>query len=410
MRTLRRLSYLALSFLLAQPGSAQSGAAQPGQTQPSYTGQRDKISPDTVQQIVPGRFNSLDQQQKPYVIMISGDGFRYDLADKYKAVHLLELRSRGVAAASMMPAYPSLTFPNHYALATGLYPSHHGIVDNAFYDAQKNKIYQIRDRNVVTDSSWYGGTPIWTLAEQQHMLSASFFWVGSEAAIKGVRPTYYYVFNDKIDLDTRLLAVKNWLELPPATRPHLITFYLSQVDHEEHMHGPDSKEAEAAVHLVDDCVGKMVKMVDSLHLPVSFIFVSDHGMALDDTLHTISLPGAIDTSKFIVTDGESLLHLYAKDKKDVLPTYKALKEQAKDYDVYLPEETPARWHYSAADDYFHRIGDIILVSRFPKVFNIKHRKPIPGMHGFDNSIPEMQARLLCLGTRFQTAYADRLLQ
>ncbi|HXB33532.1 MAG TPA: ectonucleotide pyrophosphatase/phosphodiesterase, partial [Puia sp.] len=149
---------------------------------------------DTAQKIIPGRVNSPEHEKEPYVIFISADGFRYDLADKYHATHLQALRARGVAAASMTPAFPSVTFPNHYSLATGLYPAHHGLVDNTFYDPEKGKGYRINDRAAVTDSSWYGGTPIWVLAEQQRMLSASFFWVGSEAAVDGVRPTYYYLF------------------------------------------------------------------------------------------------------------------------------------------------------------------------------------------------------------------------
>lgn len=357
-------------------------------------------APDTVQHIVPGRTNSPAQQQKPYLILISADGFRYDLADKYHATHLLALRSGGVTAASMKPSYPSLTFPNHYAIATGLYPSHHGIVSNVFYDRQKQKIYQIRDRSVVTDGSWYGGTPIWVLAEKQQMLTASFYWVGSEAAIQGVRPTYYYVYNDKIGIDDRIRVVKDWLSLPEDKRPHLITFYLPQVDHEEHMHGLDSKEAEEAVHLVDDCIGKMVQMVDSLHLPVSYIFVSDHGMGQVDTAHTISLP-AVDTSKFILAQEEALVNIYAKDPTAVQSTYDALKTTAVDYDVYLPSTMPARLHYSNTDDLYHRLGDIILVTKYPKVFHWGTRPPLPGMHGFDNAIPEMQATFYAWGPAFR---------
>jgi predicted AlkP superfamily pyrophosphatase or phosphodiesterase len=367
-----------------------------------------QTAPDTLQQIVPGRTNSPEQERKPYIILISADGFRYDLAGKYHATHLLALRSGGVAAASMKPSYPSLTFPNHYSIVTGLYPAHHGIVSNAFYDRQKQKLYLIRDRSVVTDGSWYGGTPLWVLAEQQHMLSASFYWVGSDAAIQGIRPTYYYVFNNKVAqddntdvLDYRLQVVKNWLMLSEERRPHLISFYFPQVDHAEHMHGVDSREAEKAVHLVDDYIGKMVSMVDSLQLPVSFVFVSDHGMALSDTAHTLPLPQAIDTSKFVIAAEEALSNLYAKDKKDILPTYRALKKSAAGFRVYLPDETPARWYYRSTDDRYNRLGDIILVTEFPKVFNFNNRKPLTAMHGFDNDIPEMQASFYAWGPAFR---------
>ena len=361
---------------------------------------------DTVQKVVPGRSNAPAQEKKPYVIFISADGFRHDLADKYHAVHLLALRAKGVTASSMTPSFPSVTFPNHYSLATGLYPAHHGLVDNTFYDAAKGKTYRINDRSAVTDSSFYGGIPLWVLAEQQKMLSASFFWVGSEAAIDGVRPTYYYLFNDRIALDTRLQAVKTWLTLPEAERPHLILFYLSQVDHAEHLYGPDSKEAEAAVHLVDDCVGKMTQMVDSLQLPVNFVFVSDHGMEQVDTLHGIYPPAALDTTKFKVTFGETMIHLYARDKNNINAQYEVLKKEAgaqqgPGYDVFLASEVPGRWHYSPSDDRYGRIGDIVLVARAPAVFATRGRRINPGAHGFDNALPEMGATFYAWGPAFR---------
>jgi predicted AlkP superfamily pyrophosphatase or phosphodiesterase len=352
---------------------------------------------DSTQRVMPGRTNSPAQQKKPYVIFISADGFRHDLADKYHATNLLSLRTRGAAAPSMIPSYPSVTFPNHYTLATGLYPSHQGLVDNTFFDRQKGRGYRIGDRTAVEDSSFYGGTPIWVLAEQQQMLSASFFWVGSETAVKGIRPTYYYRFNDKIAFDTRLQAVKDWLTLPEDKRPHLILFYLSQVDHAEHMYGPNSKETEEAVHLVDDVIGRMVKIVDSLHLPVNYVFVSDHGMAQVDTLHGIeNATSAIDTSKFIISFGGTMIHLYAKDKKDIAPAYAALKASADGFDVYLPDETPARWHYTSKDDRYHRIGDILLVAHIPRIFHGRGRI-IAGEHGYDNILPDMGASFYAWG-------------
>jgi len=359
------------------------------------------IAQDITQHIIPGRYNSAAQQKKPYIILISADGFRYDLAQKYNAVNLLRLRSEGVAANYMQSCYPSLTFPNHYSMITGLYPAHHGIVDNSFYDKQKNQTYTIRNKRAVGDSSWYGGTPLWVLAEKQQMLSASFYWVASESAIQGVRPTYYYVFNDSIPISKRIEAVKNWLQLPAENRPHFITFYFPQVDHQEHSHGPDSKEAEDAVHFVDESVGRLANTVDSLGLDVSFIFVSDHGMMVDDTEHTLPLPDAVDTTKFLVLPGNALLHLYAKDEKDIQPTYEALKKQAKDFDVYLATKMPKQWHYSKKDDRYNRTGDIILVAHPPKIFMITKGHPPLAEHGYDPAITEMHATFYAWGPAFQ---------
>jgi predicted AlkP superfamily pyrophosphatase or phosphodiesterase len=371
-----------------------------------YAGSLSAQITDTAQKVIPGRVNSPQQEKKPYVIFISSDGFRYDLADKYHATHLQALRSKGVAAVSMIPSFPSVTFPNHYSLATGLYPAHHGLVDNTMYDPAKGKGYRISDRAAVSDSSWYGGTPLWVLAEKQQMLSASFYWVGSEAAVDGVRPTYYYLYNDLIPLDTRLRVVKEWLELPEDRRPHLILFYIPQPDHNEHLFGPESQQTATAVHLVDDCIGKMMQIVDSLQLPVNYVFVSDHGMEEVDTLHGIYAPAALDTVRFKVTFGETMIHLYAKDRSDIEAEYEALKKEAGSqespgFDVYRASGVPARWHYSTKDDRYGRIGDIVLVARAPRVFAVRGRRINPGAHGFDNGLAEMGATFYAWGPAFR---------
>lgn len=112
---------------------------------------------------------------KPYVILVSLDGFRYDYAKRYHAEHLLALGAEGASAPEgMLPSYPSITFPNHYTIVTGLYPEHHGIVANNFYDPARKETYSYHDSKSVGDGTWYGGTPLWVLAEQQGMRSASF--------------------------------------------------------------------------------------------------------------------------------------------------------------------------------------------------------------------------------------------
>ena len=362
---------------------------------------------DTTQHIVPGRQNSKAQQQKPYVILISADGFRYDLADSFHAKNLIRFRSQGVQAEYMKPSYPSLTFPNHYAIITGMYPAHNGLVDNSFYDANKNKIYTMGNKTEVADSSWYGGTPLWVLAEQQQMLSASFYWVASEAALQGVRPTYYYIYNEKIGIDERIAAVKKWLQLPPEKRPHFITFYLPEVDHEEHMHGVFSPETAHAVQFVDEAIAKLNEALAPLNLPINYIFLSDHGMVDVDVNHTLPLPAQVDTANFIVPRSDMLLHLYAKNKNAIMPTYTALKNSATGYNVYLANEIPENWHYNAANDYFNRVGDILLVPQYPKVFNLSSRKITPGKHGYDNNMTEMRATFYAWGPAFKQQFKIR---
>lgn len=152
---------------------------------------------DTTEQINPLTKNDPSQYQKPYVILISADGFRADFTEKYDAKFLQSISKTGVRAKYMQPSYPSVTFPNHYTIVTGLYPAHHGLVDNTYLDVASGKLYSMGNKKMVAEGKWYGGTPLWVLAEQQKMLSASFFWVASEADIQGIKPTYHYIYNEK---------------------------------------------------------------------------------------------------------------------------------------------------------------------------------------------------------------------
>lgn len=361
---MKTLYYLLVSLLVTTAANAQT---------------------DTSQQIITDRVNSAVQQDKPYVILISADGFRHDYAKLYPTPTLDSLVGGGVRAQAMIPSFPSKTFPNHYTLVTGMYPAHHGLVDNRFYDARRNAFYTVSDRTKVEDGSWYGGLPLWVLAEQQHMLTASFYWVGSEADIQGVRPTYYYRYNEAISIERRIQTVVDWLRLPAERRPHLITFYFPEIDLAGHRHGPESDETRAAVQYVDRSLAQLTRAVAATGLPVNFIFVSDHGMTPIDTVQTIPYP-AIDTADFVLVPGSIMLQLHAKNKKAVWPTYRQLKRAEDGYRVYRRSRMPARLHYDEENDTFGRLGDLILLADHPRVFHSGSRPPNPGDHGFDPAI------------------------
>jgi len=359
------------------------------------------LAQDTTQQITPGRFNSAAAQKKPYVILISIDGLRSDFVEKFNAKSLQAYGKSGVVADYMTSSFPSLTFPNHYSIVTGLYPAHHGLVDNTFFDEKANATYTMSNKKMVADPYWYGGTPLWVLAEKQQMVTASFYWVASEAPIANTNPTYFYNYNNKIKIETRIAQVKSWLSLPEKTRPHLITFYMPDVDDAAHNYGPDSKQAEAAVQYIDNVIREINEAVSSLNLPVNFILVSDHGMALVNSQTPMRLPKAVDPAKFYIPSGSALLQLYAKDSSVILPTYNALLKEAEGYDVYLKENTPKDFHYNKTDDRFNRIGDIILVAKLPYTFSLSGRPSSPGKHGYDPRLPEMRASFLAWGPAFK---------
>ncbi len=355
---------------------------------------------DTTEHIISGRKNSAEQMKKPYLILISIDGMRNDFTDLHQARYLQKASKVGVRAKYMIPSFPSLTFPNHYTIVTGLYPSHHGLVDNTYFDKATGVQYSMSNSKLVSNPIYYGGTPLWVLAEKQSMVSASYFWVGSEAPIEGYYPTYYYRYNEKTSISRRIQAVKDWLSLPEETRPHLISFYFPEVDHDAHSFGTKDARVTNAVQFVDSAIHAIQENLKPLNLPINYIVVSDHGMTDIDNENTLGLPKQIDTAAFRVPWGDALLHLYAKDSTKISSTVDALKKDSS-FNTYTLDETPAHWHYSKKDDRYDRLGDIILTPKLPKVFNLGTRKTSTGKHGFDNHHPDMRATFIAWGPAFK---------
>jgi len=341
--------------------------------------------------------NSAAAQSQHYVVLVSLDGFRWDYAKRDGAAHLLALGKRGVwAPEGMLPSYPSLTFPNHFTIVTGLYPEHHGLVANSFYDPATQTRYAISDPQAVTDGAWYNGIPLWSLAESQGMRSACLFWPGSEAKIAGFQPTYYLHFDDKIDDTARIQQVLAWLHLPAADRPHFITLYYSEPDHEGHEFGPDAPETKAAVLKVDGLVGKLKAGLDTTGLPIDLVVVSDHGMVKVEG-GWITLDQFADLTGF-ETAGALL---YGKTEEDRARVYNQLKEASSQFVVYRRKDVPAALNYSQNP----REGDPVAVATGPYAIRAhappagkEDRPPTPGMHGFDpGKLPEMKASFFAAG-------------
>jgi predicted AlkP superfamily pyrophosphatase or phosphodiesterase len=300
-------------------------------------------------------------KETPYVILVSFDGFRYDYVQRYRPPNFEAFIAKGSQAEALIPSFPSKTFPNHYSIVTGLNPGRHGLVDNSFYDPQRNTTYGMRDKPKVVDGYYYGGTPLWQLAKQNGMKSASFFWVGSELKDEARRPDYYYPFMDSIAPSFRVEQVIRWLKLPEAERPHLITLYFSFPDHEGHEFGPYAEETKRAVLRADSLLGMLMKGVQSTGLPVNVILVSDHGMreltVKEETYIFIDeLVNRKDRSYRLVNGGTQA-HVYVKDRAKRDSMYAVLKKNAKNFSVLKQEEFPARWQYQ-----HDRVGDLLIVA------------------------------------------------
>ncbi|REE01266.1 alkaline phosphatase family protein [Marinoscillum furvescens] len=333
---------------------------------------------------------------QPYVVLISIDGFRYDYAEKFGAKNLCKLANDGVTAEKMYSAFPTKTFPNHYTIVTGMYPANHGLVSNEFYSRSMDAWYRIRDRSAVQNPAWYGGVPLWVLAEQQQMLSASFFWVGSEAPIEGIKPTYNYSYDGSISNKYRFDQVVDWLELPARKRPHMILAYFSLVDDAGHRYGPDHEKTGEAVLELDSLIGDFMRALEGLELDVNVVVVSDHGMA--SISRGIVLPEVVDLQDSRVSYSFPPM-IYQKDPSKVDDMYERLLK-VENLQVFRKNALPDYMRFENED----RVGDLVLLTSPPTVILSKPGQVYGGTHGFDPfTSPEMGAYFSAFGPQVKRA-------
>jgi len=338
--------------------------------------------------------------QRQRVLLVSFDGFRWDYVDRPGAVHLRALAARGVRAERMIPAFPSKTFPNHYTIVTGLTPEHHGIVANSMRDARLGD-FRIGSSPAVTDARWWGGEPIWVTAEKQGRRAASYFWPGSEAAIGGVRPTWYETFDASRPNAVRVRQVLHWLAMPPDSAPGFIAVYFGDTDEAGHEFGPGSPRTDVAIERVDAMAGRLVEGIDSLGLRevVNIIIVADHGMSQLSPDRVIVLDEYIDMNTIDVVDGSPVAALVPRDS-NVERVYAALQGQHPHLRVYRKGEVPARLHFNDNP----RITPIVAIA--DDGWTITTRRAlaargraslIGGAHGYDPELPSMGAVFIAAG-------------
>ncbi len=361
--------------------------------------------------LLTGFFTNAQQNSVPYVVLVSFDGFRYDYVKNFNPPNFKTFIAKGSQAEALIPSFPSKTFPNHYTLVTGLNPGNHGLVDNSFYDRKRDVVYGMRKQNLVVDPYFYGGVPIWELAKRNKIKSASYFWVGSEMNDEARRPDYYFPFDDTGDPQLRINQVIDWLKMPEAERPHLITLYFSSPDHEGHSFGPHAEQTEQAVLKADTLLANLMKGIESAKLPVNVILVSDHGMyeltVEEETYIFIDeLVNSQEASIRVVTSGTQS-HVYIADLKKRDSVYLALKKNEKNYTVLRKEDFPDRWQYKK-----DRVGDLLVVAtpghyiregtreRFRKVAKVGSKM---GVHGYDPVVTtDMQGIFYAQGPNIKT--------
>ena len=331
----------------------------------------------------------------PILILISFDGWRWDYIDRLPAPNLKALAARGVRARKMIPSFPVLTFPNHYTLATGLYPEHHGIVGNSMRDASMPKRFTMSDS---IDSRWWGGEPIWVTAIRQGLRAGTMFWPGTEALIGGVRPTYWKPYDETLGTLDRVAQALEWLALPAAERPSFVSLYFEEVDTAGHDFGPGSPELAAAAAHLDDALGQLVAGIRGLELDdrTTIVVVSDHGMTPVSYGRVIYLDALIDLSTVDIVEYGSNLQLNPRDG-DVEGLYRRLRGKHPQLEIYKRKDVPARLHFRdnsripaiigvPADGWTVTSGERLMQSELHV-----------GAHGYEPTTPDMGALFVAAG-------------
>jgi len=350
---------------------------------------------------------NLYAQEKPYVILISMDGFRWDYIYRGITPNLNKLADEGVHALSLRPSFPSKTFPNHYSIITGMYPENHGIIFNSFTNTFTGETYRIGDTISTRQSKWYKGEAFWETANRHNIKTASFFWVGSEQDVDYKRPTYFYHYNQNISFEERVNGVIKWLQLPENERPQFITLYFEEPDSKGHSFGPNSPETNKAIALVDSMLGLLIDKLKNIGMEdkVNIIVVSDHGMTEISDKRIINIEEILKDYKCkFYGMGTSIMIDAEPDKLNEI--YQTLKKNEKNYRVYTKDEIPEYFHFSKNPFILPII--VIAETGWTLVTNEYFKRTrsysIRGEHGFDNHHLDMHGIFIAKGPAFRSGY------
>jgi predicted AlkP superfamily pyrophosphatase or phosphodiesterase len=353
--------------------------------------------------------NSKKSLEKPYLILISLDGFRWDYVERFKPPHLTAFIEKGVQAESLIPSFPSKTFPNHYTIATGMYPDKHGLVGNSFYSYEKKTTYAIGDREKVEDGTFYGGSPIWVTANKAGIVTASYFFVGSEADVQGIRPTYYFRYDGSVKNEARVDQVLQWLEMPEKERPHMITMYFSDMDDTGHRFGPNNDEQlKKTLMDLDTNLGKLFQGVEQSGLPVNIIIVSDHGMLEVPTEKYVPIEKVYNDDLYRTVNNGAIVSIHPHQKSQTDSIYHYLKAKEDKFKVYKTEEAPY-FEYVPQNKNWGPIQIIPDPGYYFKGlrginFNKRSDQKVYGEHGFDPSLKAMHGIFYGKGPAFKKGY------
>jgi len=356
--------------------------------------------------VLPGFRKDTRKPYKNYVLLVSLDAFRWDYSKLYNTPNLNKLAKDGVNAERMYSSFPTVTFPNHYSIVTGLYPDHHGLINNSFPAPDLGLFYRMGDRNAVENPAFYGGEPVWVTAEKKGVKSASFFWVGSEAPVEGIRPSYWKKYDETVTYEARIDTVIKWLGYPVVKRPELVTLYFDEPDATSHIFGPVSPQTGKVVERLDSLLGVLRKKLSTLPEAkrINLIILSDHGMSAVSPSRYVNIKSLVPNRMIASISGGNPVYLInpSEGKKD---SVLYLLNRSIGLKAWSKSELPPKWHYGTNP----RIPEIVVVA--DSSWSIGTRSDGSsvrgGAHGYDNSNSDMFSIFYAAGPSFKKNYKFR---
>lgn len=336
------------------------------------------------------------------LLLVSLDGVHPDDLRRGDTPNLVRLAEGGVTAEWMTPSYPTLTFPNHYTLVTGLRPGRHGLVHNVMHTPELGR-FTLSDRDAVGDGRWWDGAePLWVTAEKAGLATATLFWPGSEAPVRGVRPRRWTAFDAGLPKSERVDRVLDWLSEPATTRPRLATLYFEHPDSAGHAHGPGSPQVRAALRAVDTQIGRMMDGIARRGLAggVDVVVVSDHGMAAVPEGQAVALEDMVDAADAEAVSFGQVVGFRPHPGREAAAEA-ALLGAHPHHDCWRRRELPERWHYRSHP----RIPPIVCQmhegwNALPARHIARARPGTRGAHGYDPALASMRAIFIASGPSF----------
>lgn len=345
----------------------------------------------------------------PDVVLISLDGFRADYLNRHETPTLDRLASNGVRAQWLIPSFPTLTYPNHYAMLTGRYPDHNGIVDNYMDDpSMPGMRFSINNFKTIDDPRWWNeATPLWVTLQGTGAHVAEMDWPGADVARDGVVPAMQGLQKEPEIPALRADAVVHWLDLPAGERPRLTLVHFELVDATGHIWGPGTARMNAALRSVDAAVGEIVRALkrNREYQNTDIVVLSDHGMEAVEPDHTLYLDDMINVSAVDVVTLNALAGINPSDTVAGRAATVALLQPHAHMHCWRKQSLPTRFNYGTNP----RVPDIECLADPGWDIETHHFASIRpftlhGDHGYDNAAPSMRAIFIAEGPSFRNGF------